>query len=329
MEVARFLTETAGFENTPAYCGSIDLIDTAGETTTLAAAFAFYPNQGDAWAAVTEALTRELAATEMRSNTVEPPFEPEMFTLPLEIGALLGQRTAELHKAFATPTDDPAFAVEPIEASHLAQWSDEVAVDAETILTKVAELRPTLPEDVQEDVDRLLVAREDLKARIARVAGMNPSGGRSRIHGDYHLGQVLIAQADLAIIDFEGEPGRSLEERRAKTSPLRDVAGMLRSFDYAASMALDKHNASYDNPGEDAAIRVREWRDQTVSDFLKAYREHIAGAASMPEGEALTSALLDLFLLQKGLYEIGYEIGNRPAWLRIPLSGVLDLLSKD
>jgi maltose alpha-D-glucosyltransferase / alpha-amylase len=329
VEVAKFLTESAGFANTPAYYGSIELVDQHGQHTTLAAAFAFYPNQGDAWSAVTEALARNLATSEMRSTAMEPPFEPEMFSLPLEIGALLGQRTAELHKAFATPTDDPAFAVEPIGEDHLTQWTDEVLADAEAIFAKAAELLPSLPETLRADVERLLSSRDALASRIRRVATMTPSGGCSRIHGDYHLGQVLIAQADLAIIDFEGEPGRTLDERRAKTSPLRDVAGMLRSFDYAASMALDNHLASYDTDGEQARSRVLEWRDKTIADFLGAYWTHVAGAASLPEDEALTNALLDLFLLQKGLYEIGYEIGNRPAWLRIPLAGVLDLLSRE
>jgi maltose alpha-D-glucosyltransferase / alpha-amylase len=328
VEIARFLAEESDFQNTPAFYGAIDLVDAHAQTTTLAAAFAFYPNQGDAWAAVTEALARDLGTVEMRSTALEPPFEPEMFALPLDIGALLGQRTAELHKALAVETSNPAFAVEPIEAEHLAQWSDSTLADADGILGRLAELRGTLPEEVRGDVEKLLTARDALTERIRRVTTMKPSGGRSRIHGDYHLGQVLIAQADLAIIDFEGEPGRTLDERRAKTSPYRDVAGMLRSFDYAASMALDMHIASYETAGEAARARVLEWRETTTTSFLDAYREHVRGAGTIPEDAALGDALLDLFLIQKGLYEISYELGNRPAWIRIPLQGVLDLMEK-
>ena len=326
VEIARFLTEEAGFTNTPAYYGSIELVDS--EPTTLAAAFAFYPNQGDAWAAVTEALARDLASSEMRSASVDPPFEPESFRLPLGIGALLGQRTAELHKALAIPTENPAFAVEPIDQARLARWADEVAADADAVLEKLAAAQSSLTEDVASDVARLLAARGKIEERIASVARMAPSGGCSRIHGDYHLGQVLIAQADLAIIDFEGEPGRSLAERRAKSSPLRDVAGMLRSFDYAASMALEKHLSSFDADTAEAEAQVRAWRDKTTADFLAAYRTHVAGAASIPQDPALEAALLDLFLLQKGLYEIAYEFGNRPAWLHIPLTGVLALVEE-
>jgi maltose alpha-D-glucosyltransferase/alpha-amylase len=326
VEVARFLTETANYAHTPAYFGSIDFVD--GEPTTLAAAFAFVPNQGDAWRAVVEGLQRDIDEYQVRAGT-EAETEPEGFSFPLGVGALLGQRTAELHKAFAVPTDDPAFAVEPIERIHLKQWSDEAAEEVDRLLGRLKDSRLSLPEEVGENVAALVAARAELKKRIQRVAKMAPSGGRSRIHGDYHLGQVLIAQDDVAIIDFEGEPSRSLAERRAKSSPLRDVAGMLRSFDYAASMALDRDRQSFGVVGERAQARAEQWRAETVSAFLAAYREHVQGAATMPDDPELADALLELFLLQKGIYEIDYELGNRPAWLRIPLRGVLDLLGKE
>ncbi len=327
VEVARFLTGTAGFTHTPAYYGSIRL---DGETpTTLAAAFAFVPNQGDAWGAVVEALQRDLNESEMRSSSAEPEPDEDSFAFPLGIGALLGQRTAELHQAFATATDDPAFAVEPLQAAHLREWSEGASAEATDLLDRLESGRASLPEDVQDDIAALLAARPALLARIGRIAGMAPSGGRSRIHGDYHLGQVLVAQNDLAIIDFEGEPGRSLDERRIKTSPLRDVAGMLRSFDYAASMALDHHAQGFGEASALAIARVAQWREQTTSGFLAAYREHVQGAATLPDDEALVDALLELFLLQKAIYEIRYELGNRPAWVRIPLKGVLDLLKKE
>jgi len=326
VEVARFLTEVADYRNTPAYYGSIDFLN--GEPTTLAAAFAFVPNQGDAWRAVVEGLQRDLDDCHMRLSTTEPEPEPEGFSFPLGVGKLLGRRTAELHKAFAIATDDPAFAVEPTERARLKQWAHEAAEEVERLLARLKDARASLPGDLAEDADALISARGELKKRLQRVAKMTPSGGRSRIHGDYHLGQVLIAQDDVAIIDFEGEPGRSLAERRAKSSPLRDVAGMLRSFDYAASMALDRHRESFDAVGEQARARADRWREETTSGFMAAYREHVEGAATMPDDPALSSALLELFLLQKGIYEIDYELGNRPAWLRIPLRGVLDLLEE-
>jgi maltose alpha-D-glucosyltransferase/alpha-amylase len=265
----------------------------------------------------------------MRSAAAEPEAPAAAFAFPLGIGALLGRRTAELHRAFAVATDDPAFAVEPLERAHLRRWTDEAAAEVDRVLARLKDARAALPEDVAGDAAAVVGARSELKKRIQDVARINPSGGCSRIHGDYHLGQVLIAQNDVAIIDFEGEPGRTLAERRAKSSPLRDVAGMLRSFDYAASMALDQHRQGFDAVGEAAQARAARWREETVRGFLAAYREHVRGAATMPADEALLDALLGLFLLQKGVYEIDYELGNRPAWLRIPLRGVLDLLASE
>jgi maltose alpha-D-glucosyltransferase/alpha-amylase len=326
VEVARFLTETAGYSHTPAYFGSIEV--EGEEPTTLAAAFAFVPNQGDAWGNVVEALQRDLDEAGMRSASAEPEPHPEGFAFPLGIGALLGQRTAELHKALATATDDPAFAVEPVGAADLARWTGDVSADFAAVAARLRDARD-IPPELGQEVAALVAGGPELEERIARVAAMAPSGGRSRIHGDYHLGQVLIAQNDVAIIDFEGEPMRSLAERRAKHSPLRDVAGMLRSFDYAASMALDLHRAAFPDAGEAAPARALQWREETTAAFLAAYRAHAAGAATIPEGPALAGALLDLFLLQKAIYEIDYELGNRPAWLRIPLRGVLDLLARE
>ena len=327
VEVARFLTEVAGYEHTPAFLGSVEQM--GEEPTTLAAAFAFVANQGDAWKGLVEALTRDLGELEMRSTSAEPAGEEaEAFAFPLGIGALLGQRTAELHCALAAPTEDPAFAVEPLTLGDLERWAEEAAGEAGRIVDRLDAMRASLPEEIRPDVDALVAARGQLLAMIHAVAQHPPSGGRSRIHGDYHLGQVLIAQADVAIIDFEGEPARTLAERRAKSSPMRDVAGMLRSFDYAASMALEGHRQSFGAISERAAERARSWRDRTAADFLAAYEAHSAGSAQ-PEDAGLARALLRLFLLQKAVYEIGYELGNRPAWVGIPLRGVLDLIARE
>ena len=150
---------------------------------------------------------------------------------------------------------------------------------------------------------------------------------RTRIHGDYHLGQVLMAQNDVMVIDFEGEPRRSLDERRAKSHALRDVAGMLRSLDYAAQSALRWAEQSA-NDGEDAAVLVHDWHDRAVADFMAAYREVIADSPAHPTEESFADALLDLFLIQKAVYEVGYELASRPAWVDIPLSGLLDLIDE-
>jgi maltose alpha-D-glucosyltransferase/alpha-amylase len=153
---------------------------------------------------------------------------------------------------------------------------------------------------------------------------MPPVGFKTRIHGDYHLGQVLISKDDVVIIDFEGEPSRSVAERREKSSPLRDVAGMLRSLDYAASTATAKYFARTGELPERILTAATAWRDRASRDFLKAYFKS-ARTTRRPPVEQAVFGLLDLFLLQKAFYEIAYESANRPSWLSIPVRGVLNL----
>ncbi len=158
-----------------------------------------------------------------------------------------------------------------------------------------------------------------------RSQKLRRSASRTRIHGDYHLGQVLIAQSDVIIVDFEGEPARTLAERREKSCPLRDVAGMLRSFDYAAWTAIERFVARTGELPERVLAAATIWRDRTSREFLEAYSETVRGGAGHPV-ELAASGLLNLFILQKAFYEIAYEYANRPTWLSIPIRGVLDLV---
>jgi maltose alpha-D-glucosyltransferase/alpha-amylase len=277
-----------------------------------------------------QGLTRERAERDGRASATDTAVESvePASGYPLAIGGLLGQRTAEMHRAYATPTDDPAFAIEPLTEASLRAWTDAAAFEADSVFARLRDVRPSLAPEVAALVDAVLERRDAVLARIGASAGMKPSGGLSRIHGDYHLGQVLLAQDDVAIIDFEGEPARTLAERRAHSSPLRDVAGMLRSFDYAAAMALDRFGQT-EPVSERTAARVAAWRQQMIDAFVEGYRTHIADAASLPQDATLTEALLELFLLQKAVYETSYELGNRPDWLPIPLRGILDILKTE
>ena len=314
VEVARFLSAEANFANTPPFLGEIQFRPNSGEPTTLAAVFAFVPNQGDAWAAVTNALTQSLFDEAAEDGTW--------------IGAVLGQRTAEMHKAFAVETDEPAFRVEELAAPDIAGWNQEAVAEANDLLARLQQSLGTLPDAARAIAEQILQQRDELIARIGAGSDMAPSGGRSRIHGDYHLGQVLVTGRDVMIIDFEGEPKRSLPERRAKSSPLRDVAGMLRSFHYAAWTALSRYQAEKGSVPDAVRQRVEDWRRTISADFIAAYEEHVAGAASFPPDPAFARALTEMFLLQKAIYEVGYELANRPAWVEIPLSGIQDLLSE-
>lgn len=326
VEVARFLTEEAGFTNTPAFMGSIEHQAGNDELTTLAAAFAFVPNQGDAWAAMTESLVRDFEEHDLRTLDLQTPDQEREFELSLSMGSLLGQRTAELHRALATSTDDPDFVTEELSRDHLKTWSDEAVQEAEAVLDSLKKARAGLAEDVGALADTILAARKPLLDRMRAAAKLTPSGSISRIHGDYHLGQVLVAQGDFMIIDFEGEPRRPLAERRAKSSPLRDVAGMLRSFQYAAATAMTLRSDAIGAVSEGTRQRAALWRETFSKQFLEAYEAHSAENPTYPHDTAFARALTELFLLQKAFYEVGYELANRPNWLGVPLEGIVNLL---
>ncbi|MCZ0961077.1 putative maltokinase [Paracoccus benzoatiresistens] len=321
VEVAKFLTEVAGYEHTPRFLGQV-----AHGSTTLAAAFAFFPNRGDAWTGIIDALEAEMHKTGTRSPGGEGRPEDASFDFPLSVGSILGQRTAELHKALATSTDDPAFATEDLTPEQLGKWSLDAEAEAQALIARLEQAQ--LPEQAAPLAQSFLAQREALLSRLRAVADLAPACKLSRIHGDFHLGQVLLARNDVAIIDFEGEPARSLAERREKSSPLRDVAGMLRSFDYAAMTVISRQRDGSGSTAERRLERVETWRRMVIRDFLDAYGTHSEGAANLPQDAASREALLDFFLLHKAIYEAGYELSNRPAWIGIPLKGILNLLER-
>ena len=329
IEIGRFLVEEAGFTHTPPLLGAIERVAADGRTTALAAAFGFVRNQGDGWVYTVEYLHRtldelRLVAAAEHPESAAPAHEPHAFYLAQ--ARVLGQRTAELHRAFATPTEDAAFAPEPMAEADLENWRRAVREQADAAFKALEQALPRLADEDRERVETLLSRREACYARIDALTEPGISAVKTRIHGDYHLGQVLVAQNDFYILDFEGEPARPLAERRAKSSPLKDVAGMLRSFDYAAWAAV--MNLADMDAGSVGVIRslAESWRQATAQAFLEAYRETIAGCPSWPENEVEAGRLLDLFLLEKALYEICYEAANRPNWIRIPLKGVTNLL---
>jgi len=329
LELARFLTDVARYQNTPQFLGAVEHVAKSGKHTALAIAFAFVPNQGDTWNAVVDALDRafeDLVLIPEEDETPESVLE-RLSQFPLDITTRLGERTGELHRALATPTTDAAFAPEPISAEDIARWCATVHAEADHVMAHLETMRPSLPEATAEHAERLLGAKYALDERIKAIARTTPSGVKTRIHGDYHLGQVLVSKDDVVIIDFEGEPGRTLEERREKSSPLRDVAGMLRSLDYAASAAADRFATRRGELPDRIWAAATAWRNRASRDFLESYVAVVQGTPGYPSDERAATGLLDLFLLQKAFYEIAYEAANRPAWLTIPLRSVLDLLT--
>jgi maltose alpha-D-glucosyltransferase/alpha-amylase len=333
LEIGRHLTEQARFENTPPLAGAIEYTGPDGETTTLGLLQGFVENQGDGWSYVLDYLDRYLDDRLLTSwspegkgdETEEPAAEDAFFAGLVHV---LGLRTGELHAAFAAPTDDEAFAPETASPEEVAGWADGVLAEARRTLDLLRRRRSSLPDEVVSDADRLLGLRRELTRSIKSVSKGNLGVVKTRHHGDYHLGQVLVVSNDFQIIDFEGEPARPLAERRKKHSPLRDVAGMLRSFDYAIRSALMDLGAERADQLERLEPWVRLWEERTRRAFLDGYREGASGAISYPEGEEQARALIELFTLEKALYEIRYELDNRPDWVGIPIKSVLDLLEE-
>jgi maltose alpha-D-glucosyltransferase/alpha-amylase len=323
LEMGLYLTEVVHFPNCAPLAGVLEYIGADGQNRLLAMLQGYVPNQGDGWTHSLEYLQRHLEQYRTTPSSDSSPVNAHEAYLALI--RVLAVRTAELHRALAQPTRDPAFSPQPLTVADIDAYRERALAEAETVQRLLAANVEQLPTADRDRASDLLNRRDRIVERIKAYATLMPQGSKIRIHGDYHLGQVLVKRNDFIIIDFEGEPGHSLEQRRAKHSPLRDVAGMLRSFSYVQHSALRSvaHN-------EAEALRLaplaRAWGGEVRAAFLSAYdaaaREaNLYGAEPLKAGDGL----LGLFELEKALYELRYELGNRPAWVGIPLQGIQDL----
>ncbi|MGE0082088.1 MAG: maltose alpha-D-glucosyltransferase [Thiohalomonadaceae bacterium] len=325
VEVGRFLTEESQLEGIIPVAGWIMFQPDEGAPVTLAVLQAYMENQGDGWTYTQGYLQRYLQDRLHGATAESHAAAAEIHATDLMMMHTLGRRTGELHRALARDTGNPAFRPEPVSADELAEWYARVRRDAAATLDRLAGATG-LPEAAREQAAALVAARERL---LAYIDGLRVEPGRlvkTRYHGDLHLGQVLVAQNDFIIIDFEGEPARPLAQRAAKHSPLRDVAGMLRSFSYAAHMALQQ--VTSERPDELPALApfARQWERMAAEAYLLGYTE-IAGEQPFYPPEADSARrLLDLFVLEKALYEVRYELDHRPDWIGVPLAGIHDLL---
>jgi maltose alpha-D-glucosyltransferase / alpha-amylase len=299
-EVGRFLTEVAKFPHCVPLAGAVEYVSKQ-ETTTVALLQGYVSNQGDAWGYTLGYLERFLSA---------PPAEKPHGGF-VALMQTLATRTAELHRAFAIRSGDPAFEPEPLTAQDFEAWKTKVRDEATDTLSMVEHV-------AADKAQPLLAQRAKLIGFIDACAAPKGPGLKTRHHGDYHLGQVLVSNNDFVIIDFEGEPSRPLADARKKHSALRDVAGMLRSFSYAKWSARAQAGGA-DTAGLDA------WETEVRRAFLKAYADATKGSGMYASFEDV-QGLLNLFELEKVLYELRYEINNRPAWVHVPLSGVLGIL---
>lgn len=326
IEIGAFLTDVAHFGNAPKLLGYMEL-QSGTNNTALVVLQQFIQNHGDGWTYTLSYLERFYdEARVLPANEIEQQEDRHLYAIRL--ATILGTRTAELHHAFAMTTGDPAFDPEPVTTEDLRHWHERVTEQVERSLGMLAEHLNIVPDEIREETHRLLNYRSRIRAILASLVPVDLRAQKTRTHGDYHLAQVLVEKDDFFIIDFEGEPARPLAERRAKHLPLRDVAGMVRSFDYAAWASL--LHATAENPREVDVLLgpAMRWRDRSIAAFLDGYRSAIVGCPSFPDNDEHAAMLLDLFVLEKAFYEIAYEAANRPTWLRIPLQGVLAILER-
>jgi maltose alpha-D-glucosyltransferase/alpha-amylase len=325
VEIGRFLTDASPYPHIAEVGGVVEYVEPDGAATALVLLQRFVENQGDAWSYTVDYLQRTVAQPVHDPQPAEEAASGGPFDFYAAQAHLLGMRIGELHRAFAATTGDPAFDPEPVVAEDVVAWRDAVAADLARTLDALAQR--VLPETVAAEAERLLAARAALEARIRADTAPAPGLTRTRYHGDLHLGQVLRVQADFVIIDFEGEPARTLDERRRKHSPLRDVAGMLRSFDYAAETVIARLGADHAERIEPLRQAAHAWAVAARQAFVAGYREAAAGVSSVPASPDATDQLVELFVIEKALYELRYELDNRPEWVGIPLRGLTRLVN--
>jgi maltose alpha-D-glucosyltransferase/alpha-amylase len=328
LEIERFLTEVAGFSQIPQLYGYAEYEGPGGKPAAIALLQQFVSNQGDAATFSVEMLRRELESVALAPET-SPAMLGEIFSSYMRLAEVIGRRTGELHKALATETDDPAFKVEPLTEADLAATASDARSFAAKALARLRTALETLSEGARPMVEALAARQQALDRLIGELMQTPIGAMKSRVHGDYHLGQVLIAKDDVVIVDFEGEPSRTEDERRAKGTPLRDVAGMLRSFAYIEATVIREIGQRFGADSARLRSAAAEWRAQAETHFLAAYDLAVAGSAVEVTDLGTRARLLKLHQLARALYEIDYEAGNRPDWLDIPVQGVIALLNEE
>ena len=324
LEVGRFLTEVAGFANSPALLGGIELVE--GERrSAIGIVHAFVQNQGDAWTVTSAYLDRFVEQERLLSGNDHPAENEDQLSYMRHM-AQIGRRLAEMHVALASSDDQPDFKPEPVTPDEVSTWVDDIVSSATRTIDRLQNFRAK--EQDRSLIDRLITQRNDIRNKVSGLLSASSAYLKIRHHGDFHLGQMLIVKDDIFIIDFEGEPRRSLHERRRKAPAARDVAGLIRSIDYSTTAALDRAlKVAPDEQGKLTAA-LASWRDRSVTAFLAAYREHMSDSRLWPADAAAADQVLDFFLLEKAFYEIDYEIAHRPDWIRVPLTGALQILSQ-
>jgi maltose alpha-D-glucosyltransferase/alpha-amylase len=344
-EIGRYLTERARFARVPAVAGALEYAAPGQAPATVGMLQRLVTSQGNGWDhAIQEVgLYYERSTQALRRGSVldvDPSAILELAARPtppevcdaiggfIDSAATLGKRTAELHRALAEAREDAAFAPAMLSRTDLKQLASAMEAHGRVVLDVLASRVGTLPDATARNAEKVLGERERLLFRFRALEDLDTRVAKIRIHGDYHLGQVLWVENDFVILDFEGEPTRPLSERRALQLALKDVGGMLRSYDYAAYVGLLAH--THDRPADHDRLEpwARAWARWTATAFLGSYLTAAAGDVFLPEDPAGLLHLLEAFVLDKALYELQYELNNRPEWVHIPLWGMLPLVER-
>ncbi len=341
MEITKFLSEKTKFKHVPKFVGAIEhKISESSPPMVLGMMQEMVPNQGDAWAYINDSLNRyfeRVLTTEYGkpipkilgdfSNPVGHEDVPDDFQNLLSAASvervrLLGIRTGELHMALASGVDDKDFRPEGFSLHYQRSLFSSLQSLVRGTYQSLNKNMKKLPDDIQEEAQEILDMRKDVLDCLKNIYARKITTLKIRNHGDYHLGQVLFTGKDFVILDFEGEPARSFSERRLKRSPLRDVAGMIRSFHYAAYNVLFQNDSIRDEDAEELEKWAEQWYHYMSGFFLKAYLETTKGSDFIPKDQEDLNTLLQTFLLEKAVYEVNYELNNRPDWVIIPMRGI-------
>ncbi|MGH7889551.1 MAG: putative maltokinase, partial [Thermodesulfobacteriota bacterium] len=344
LEIGKFLSEEVLFSNVPSFAGAVEYRREGVPSVVLGLLQNYVPNQGDAWKLTLDSLrgyfervlSRKSEVKEIQKaslSLLDTAFQeiPVLFHeliggVYLEMTRLLGKRTAELHLALSSNTEDPNFAPEPFSMLYQRSLYQSMQSLTKKVFGVLRKNLKNFSDDSRQELDQILGFEKKIMECFRSLLRKKVAAMKIRIHGDYHLGQVLYTGNDFVIIDFEGEPLRALSERRLKRSPLRDVAGMIRSFHYAAFSSIFNYMPIKPEEQKQLETWAFLWYKNVVAMFLRSYLDTVKDAPFIPRDKDELNVMLRAYLIEKAVYEIGYEMNNRPEWLIIPMKGIKDLI---
>jgi maltose alpha-D-glucosyltransferase/alpha-amylase len=325
IEIGRFLTEVAAFPNAPPLLGTVELFE-EDRRSSVAVVHGFVQNQGEAWTVTSAYLDRFVEEQRLLANE-DAAHSNELAAYQL-LMVHIGQRLAQMQLALASRDDIADFRPDLITPRDVAAWIGDVMKRAARVRERLSAERGRLGEADRDMAEELLEGTRELDGVLEHFLPATLGAHKIRTHGDFHLGQVLNAKDDVFIIDFEGEPNRTIAERRQKAPAARDVAGLVRSIDYSTTAAYERALRTAPDESGRVARALGVWRDRSAATFVEAYREAMTDARLWPDGAIEAERLLDFFLIEKALYEVEYELSHRPHWVRVPLAGILRVLPK-